>query len=390
MDKEQLVQKISKVGGNPYWVGGCVRDPLLGRPARDLDLIVFNLTAERLEAALSSLGSWKKYGKVQPVWAISGIPVEISISGQSLMKDAKTRDFTLNAIYRHAINNRLEDPLRGFEDLKKRVLRMAGPYSFQRDPLRVYRSFQLASRFHLTIEKNTLLKMKETDIGSIPMERIYEEYKKWILAPFPELGYGFMKATGLMIPILEGIRAMDLEMQLKKWVRYREQSDSPELFMWSLLQFHRYPILFDGKPFQSLAETEKKKRCLREIRHSFYALSRHHQKSVSLEQRVKALDLLTKANRPADFLRMALLFSEEEMTLFAEALEMGDKIRMIRSYWPQNPPNRKFNGKKLKKLGIPAGPQMGVWMETIFQLQLEGVGERDLEIFVQKNRHLFK
>jgi len=390
MGKDLLVQKISEIGGEPYWVGGCVRDALLGRPARDFDLIVFNLTSERLEAALSSIGSWKKYGQVQPVWAVSGIPVEISLSEQSLVRDAKTRDFSINAIYRHAITNQLEDPLKGLEDLKKRALRMAGQHSFQRDPLRVYRSFQMASRFHLTIEKKTLQRMKETDTGSIPMERIYEEHKKWILAPYPELGYGYMKTTGHMIPVLEGIREINVEKQLKKWVEYRKQSDSPELFMWSLLQFYRYPLLFDEKTPQSLAEIERKQQCLCEAHHSFYSMSRHHRKSDALRERLKALDFLAKANRPADFHRMALLLSEKEITLLAKALEMRDKIRMIRCHWPQNIPKRIFNGKKLKKLGIPAGPEMGVWMEIIFQLQLEGVEERQLEIFVQKNGRLFK
>lgn len=390
MEIEKLVQKIWDAGGEPYWVGGCVRDMLLKREPKDYDLIVFKLKPEKLEEVLSSLGKWKKYGKVQGIWAISGIPVDISLSEDSIERDALTRDFTLNAIYQHAVYGNILDPLKGQGDLKNGVLRMVGPHSFQQDPLRVYRSFQLIARFHLILEEKTKWKVKEMEMEYIPMERIYEECRKWILAPSPELGYKSMKETGKLFPILKDLKRTDLETDLYHWLPYRNQSKSPELFMWTLLLLNQHPFLLKEKPWATFEELEQSKKYVRELQDSFYALCRHRQKSNDVGRWIYALVMLMKASRSADILRISLMIKKEEISLLAEALGKNEKRELLGDHWPQEIPTRNYNGKKLREMGIPEGPRMGIWLEIVFQLQLEGLQDSEIEAFIHKNKYLFQ
>ncbi|RQD69187.1 MAG: CCA tRNA nucleotidyltransferase [Tindallia sp. MSAO_Bac2] len=388
MTAKELVRKIHESGGQPYWVGGCVRDSLMGCPSKDYDLVVFEMTAEELESVLSDLGAWKQYGKTQPVWVLSGVAVEISLSGTSLENDAKKRDYTLNAIYCNAMTGQLVDPLKGSKDLECRVLRMAGPASLTQDPLRIYRGFQLASRFNLEVEKDTLQKMKETSAKNIAPERIYDEFKKWILAPFPETGFHYMKKTGKFPPVLQRGREEVTEQLVKDATLYREQSSWSEMFMWAAILHCQYPEIFKGSPDQSLAERNEKESIYSKIRKDFYEFSRHHQKSKELESRIRALAIIISSDRAADYRRLSLLMKKEEAFLSAKVLRLREKMKLIVSYCPTEAPKPFVKGKDLSKLGIPKDARMGFLLKVAFQLQLEGISKHQIMDYIQKNHHI--
>lgn len=380
MKKEDFIQQIINMKGQPYWVGGCVRDPLLGYKAKDKDLIIFNLSAMNLEHILSSLGRWKKYGKSQLIWAPSELKVEITLSSASLQQDAYRRDFTMNAIYQEVITGKIVDPIGGIRDIKSKQIKMTGPEAFRQDPLRVYRAIQLASRFDLSIESKTLQMMRKEKAAHIASERIYAEMQKWIMSPFPQIGFEYMVKTEKCLSFIKGEQEDEIKKKIEKAIFFRDKSKNPELFMWALLICYAYQSVFSNTE-KTLGETD-----FRSIREAFYQMSRHHEKSNALMKRLSAIKRLLNYENAADCRRISLLLDKEETLLFAKALERIDLEKMIHQHWPAQEITPYFTGNRLKEMGIQEGTEIGKWHQIAFELQLEGLEIKKIEEYI--NRHI--
>jgi len=75
---------------------------------------------------------------------------------------------------------RLEDPYGGMQDLEARLLRHVGP-AFSEDSLRVLRAVQFAARFALRVDSQTVALCRTLDLSELSRERIYEEFRKWLV-----------------------------------------------------------------------------------------------------------------------------------------------------------------------------------------------------------------
>lgn len=215
---KQILESIRARGGRSYEVGGCVRDRLLGEPAKDIDIEVFHLDAETLATILS------KFGRVESVGASFGVlklrtpdeeidfalprrerktgpgyrgfDVEVD-PALTVEEAAARRDFTINAIYRCPLNEQMLDPVGGIEDLHAGVLRAAGP-RFAEDSLRVLRGMQFAARFGLSLEDTTatLCQSLLPEAQSLGVERVWIEWKKWaIRGRQPAAGLRLLRTT---------------------------------------------------------------------------------------------------------------------------------------------------------------------------------------------------
>ncbi|MBI5631020.1 MAG: CCA tRNA nucleotidyltransferase [Elusimicrobia bacterium] len=152
-----------------YAVGGCVRDWILGRATKDLDVVVegeakplAESCAKRLGGKAESFGrfgTWKVLaGDLRVDFAMSrredypepaALPV---VAAASLREDLFRRDFTINAMALRLLPRgvgELVDPYGGLEDLNARIARVLHPRSFRDDPTRVFRAARFVSRFHL-------------------------------------------------------------------------------------------------------------------------------------------------------------------------------------------------------------------------------------------------
>ena len=106
----------------------------------------------------------------------------------SFKEAALRRDFTINAMGMELPELTLCDPYGGIEDLKKGLLRHVGP-AFVEDSLRILRGVQFASRFALTLAPETVELCKTLSLADLSIERLFEEFKKWLLKPGkPSLG----------------------------------------------------------------------------------------------------------------------------------------------------------------------------------------------------------
>lgn len=210
--------EIVNTGGNPFYVGGKVRDEFLEIENKDHDLEVYNLSPEQLMKVLSKFGNPSYVGKFAIVklrykgeeidFALPRLDnktgskhtdFEVKVDHNLSPKEAaKRRDFTINAISKHAITGEIVDPFNGLEDLNKKILRATSD-QFDEDPLRVLRGFQFASRFKLTAEEDLISRCEKLFCfyDSISVERVGMEWDKWALkGVLPSAGLQFLVATG--------------------------------------------------------------------------------------------------------------------------------------------------------------------------------------------------
>jgi tRNA nucleotidyltransferase (CCA-adding enzyme) len=107
-------------------------------------------------------------------------------------------DFTINAMGVELPDLELCDPYHGKDDLQKGILRHVSP-AFAEDSLRVLRGVQFASRFRLRLAEETLEFCRSLSLNDLSSERIFEEFKKWLLKPgTPSFGLDAFVAMDLM------------------------------------------------------------------------------------------------------------------------------------------------------------------------------------------------
>ncbi len=211
----QIEQLIRRAGGRTWLVGGCLRDLLLGRQPRDLDLEISGLPPGQLHALLTEHFSVQFVGKAFGVFKLQGLPVDISIPSRMLTDNASVpgllrqsdpdmdidealarRDFTMNAMAWDPDTLEIRDPFNGQADLDAHVLRHTSD-RFGEDPLRVLRGMQLAARFRLTAAPETIALCKTLTQDGQPSERLWEEWKKLLLyGVTPSLGLQFLGDCG--------------------------------------------------------------------------------------------------------------------------------------------------------------------------------------------------
>lgn len=206
---------IRRGGGRVWLVGGSVRDLVLGRQPRDLDLEVVGLPPGQVHALLTEHFSVQFVGKAFEVFKLQGLPVDVSIPSRIVLDDSSLpgllrqadpgmpidealarRDFTINAMAWDPDTMELRDPFNGRGDLDSRILRHAST-RFADDPLRVLRGMQLSARFELTVAPETVALCRTLSQEGQPSERLWEEWKKLLLqGRKPSLGLQFLRHCG--------------------------------------------------------------------------------------------------------------------------------------------------------------------------------------------------
>ncbi|NPA50794.1 MAG: CCA tRNA nucleotidyltransferase, partial [Epsilonproteobacteria bacterium] len=173
--------------------GGALRDALLKREIKDLDIECYDIEPSKFEEAMEKLkadGVGKSFFvfKYKNQIDISLPRVErkvakghkgFSVSLASNPKEAsRRRDFTINAMFFDLSKKEVIDFWGGLRDLEKRVLRAVDFNTFIEDSLRILRAVQFSARFKFKIEKDTLLLCKSISLDDLPRERIYMEFEK--------------------------------------------------------------------------------------------------------------------------------------------------------------------------------------------------------------------
>jgi len=230
--RSPLRKEIQQKNGKIYQIGGVVRDSLIGKISKDLDILITGFDMNDLEDIL------KKYGKVDVVGKSFGVikfmpfhykkgdePLDISVprvdvksTGEghrdfevkfgkdiSLKQDQLRRDFFMNALAKDIETGHIHDiEGKGKSDVSKQLVRMISPKAFEDDPLRMLRAVQFASRFGFKIESETLKEIKKNadKIKTVSPDRLNEEFRKLFeKSEKPSIGIKYLIQTGLLSEI---------------------------------------------------------------------------------------------------------------------------------------------------------------------------------------------
>ena len=230
-----IARAVQARNGRALVVGGWVRDRLLGRESKDLDMEVFGVPAGDLPELLEPFGKVEPIGQSFPVYKIGsidiGLPRRESKSGRghkgfvvqgdpsmSIREAARRRDFTINAISWDPLTDTYEDPFEGRRDLDRKVLRVVDETTFADDSLRVLRALQFAARFELTLDENTRKLCRAIRLDDLPPERIWGELEKLLLrAQRPSIGFALALELGVVDQLFPELKALVGCQQEPEW-----------------------------------------------------------------------------------------------------------------------------------------------------------------------------
>jgi len=247
--KEKLQLPIFKIlktlageeNSQVYVIGGYVRDLIMNRPSKDVDIVVIGNGIELAEKFAKKLPGkpkvtvFKRFGTA--MFKFDGIEYEFvgarkesyspdsrkpAVEEGTLQEDQNRRDLTINAL---AISlhpesfGKLLDPFGGLQDIKDKIIRtpLNPDITFSDDPLRMMRTVRFACQLNFEIYPETFraLKRNNNRIEIISKERISDELNKIILSEKPSRGFKILDKVGLLelifpeFTVLKGVETID-------------------------------------------------------------------------------------------------------------------------------------------------------------------------------------
>ena len=210
----RIAWQVSQAGGRTFYVGGFVRDQLLGRENKDVDIEVHGIPVKALEAILDGLGERLSMGASFGVMGLRHYQIDIAMPRSEVAtgrghkdfevfvdpfigekKAAERRDFTMNALMQDVLTGEILDFFGGRGDLAERRIRHVNERSFVEDPLRVFRAAQFAARFDFRVSEDTVRLSSGMAVSELSCERVMGELEKALLkADRPSIFFETLKS----------------------------------------------------------------------------------------------------------------------------------------------------------------------------------------------------
>lgn len=226
----QVVEKLQSAGYEAYFVGGFVRDWLLGIEHYDVDVATSAHPDEVIKLFSTTREVGKSFGVVLVI--VDHIAIETAtfrhdvsysdfrrpdeVRYGTIEEDAARRDFTINALFYDPIHNVLKDFHAGALDLRRRILRTVGApvKRFEEDALRLIRAVRFAVGYNLEIEANThkAIIRRAPNLARIAAERVGHELLRILTGPNPGRAVRLMSELGLWeytIPEIEKMKGVE-------------------------------------------------------------------------------------------------------------------------------------------------------------------------------------
>lgn len=424
-----VIRALLQAGAAVYFVGGCVRDDVLGQEMKDFDIEVFHLSRQQLVACLSQFGHCDYMGQSFGIYKLSHLPeadfalprserkngtghqgFEMTIDPDlSIENAALRRDFTMNALYQQAWDGQLIDPYHGLEDIRQGLIRVVDGHTFVEDPLRVWRLGQFLSRLDFQVDPQavTLCRqmVQKAEFATLSPERVVGEYQKLLLGQKPSKGLRFLFEVGALPDTLTELSQVhqrpDFHPEGSVWehtlmvvdeaAKVQDKTSWPLGFMWSALlhdlgkkvttddQGHAYGHESIGAQMAVtwLTSLQKNK-----------ALNRYV--AVMIENHMKLMIYANNGARDKTFLRLLRkldgkttlndLYYLTQSDLLGCGMARPDALASLHKFLQDKvtrlgdqPPQPLVSGKDLLAAGFQAGPMMKTYLEQAYDLQLGGM-----------------
>lgn len=345
------------------FVGGCVRDSLIGETPKDID-VATTLTPDETIAALKAahLGAAPtgvEHGTVTAIADHRGVEVttlraDMATDGRRATVafttdwgvDARRRDFTVNALYLTP-DLKLFDVVGGVADLDARRVRFIGAAEdrIREDFLRILRFFRFSARFSQTFDARGLeaCAALKSGMAILSAERVGDEMTKLLGLPAPQAAIAAMAASGVLAEVWPAAPQVEILARLKAL----DPAAAAPLALAALYGEAGEGV--DARLRLSNAQSTRRRLAVANAPRIFRQPD---------ERRARAL----LYEMGADLWRDACLVAEAQLLSASETpgLEANAiaTLRTLPDRWP--PPVCPFTGKKALALGVPEGPAVSV------------------------------
>ena len=396
-----------------WFVGGCVRDLLLGHAPKDYDVATDARPDEVMLLWPGSEQVGAKFGVVLVNRGGATVEVVTFRSEQAYRdgrhpgevrfetdprKDVQRRDFTINAIMLDPFSGEAIDYVGGRTDLAAGIIRAIGDPAarFEEDHLRMLRAVRFAARFGFTIEPATMaaIQRRHADIARISAERIREELTRILTEGGARRGFELLDETGLLVDVLPEVAAMkgvaqppEFHPEGDVWTHtllMLDALDHPSVTLaWGVLlhDVGKPPtfrvaerIRFDGHVELGVIMAERILTRLRysteEIGQVLALVANHMRFSHVQEMRESKLKRFLRMPRFEEHLalhRLDCLSSHGDLTNYRFALERFESAEP-----EQLRPARLLTGHDLIAAGYRPGPEFSKLLDMVEDAQLEG------------------
>ncbi len=438
--------RVREAGGRALVVGGWVRDRLMGRDSKDVDLEVFGLPASRLAPLLETFGRVELVGESFQVYKLGDLDVSLprreSKSGRghrgfevvgdptlSLEEAARRRDFRINAIAWDPLTGEYLDPFDGRRDIDRRTLRVVDPARFGDDSLRVLRAIQFAARLDFALDDEGRALCRTIRLDDLPAERIWGEFEKLLFAPRPSIGLALaldLGVTASLFPELHALVGCPQEPEWHPegdvWVHTLQVVDRARERVEGLDRPQQIVILLGavchdfGKPattaiidgrIRSMDHEEQgvapASRFLDRLNvHSIDGYDVRRQVLAMVAQHLKPGSWYKVRNEVGDgaFRRLAQKVDLELLARVAKSDCLGREpgrfdctamdwfLERARTLGVEHrPPEPILLGRHVLALGLPPGPRVGAILKAVYERQLDG-GVSDLDQAIAEARRI--
>lgn len=380
-----VVQATERQGRALYLVGGCVRDLALGRDLLDVDVVAEGEVQSLADAAVSALGghylAHREFGTV--TLEVDGARVDLAMARAetyarpgalprvrpaSISEDLARRDFSVNALALALCGperGRLLDPFGGWQDLRRRLVRVLHERSFIDDATRILRAVRYAVRlgFRLEAETRALLQRDLSCLDTVSGARVRQELLRLLAEERPEAALLRCQALGVLTAIHPALR---FDRRLAHAFRATRRLGAPlgsELYL-ALLGTALSPDEASAVA-RRLVLSARERRALE----GAAALGR------------VGPDPAQPRLRPSEAVARLEGYPEASVwawALSAPSLQARRRLRRYLGSWRYVKPA--LDGRALERLGVPRGPLLGEAMRMLRAARLDGrVGTREEE-----------
>jgi len=223
----EILQRLREVGFQAYFVGGCVRDMVMGFDPKDYDIST-DATPEQVTRLFpESLTVGAQFGVVMVPRAEGNVEVATFRSdgrytdgrhpddvrySKTPQQDVLRRDFTINGLLYDPVKEQVLDYVGGQADIRARRVRAIGDPSerFSEDRLRMLRAVRFAVRLKFSLEATAVeaLRKQAPEIRLVSAERVRDEILKILTEGRPRQGSELLDTTGLLQEVLPEIKRM--------------------------------------------------------------------------------------------------------------------------------------------------------------------------------------
>src|SRR5215469_9159894 len=275
----KLVRRLRESGFIAYFAGGCVRDALLRKQPKDIDIATDAEPGEVQKLFPRTVAVGAKFGVVRVIeegfefevatFRSDGVYLDgrrpVSVTFSSPEEDARRRDFTINGMFYDPLEDKVVDFVGGKSDLETRLVRAIGDprQRFTEDHLRLMRAVRFAAALEFEIEAATWRAVMENaaEIRTVSAERIRDELMKILADAHRVRGLDLLDQSGLLRIILPEVSRLhgceqppqfhpegDVYVHTRLMLTYLPADTSPLLVLSVLLHDIGKPVTYSFDP----------------------------------------------------------------------------------------------------------------------------------------------